>query len=625
MQRHVNKSEFLDPLHSTPYLPRSILIFPMPRIPEDTVEQVAASSDVVEVIGGYFPLKRAGSTYKALCPFHNEKTPSFIVNPQRQTFHCFGCGAGGSVIRFVMLYENLDFPSAVRRLAERAGIRIMEEELSADDKRELNVRRRLLALHAAAADWFNHLLLKTAAGKPARDYLRSRGLNGKIAAAWKLGYAPDSFEAFTEWARVRGYSEQDLILGGMVKLRNEDNPQSKCYARFRNRVMFPVCNDIGEVIGFSGRTLDENPRTAKYLNSPETALFTKGKVLFGLHRAKRALIEKRSAIVCEGQLDLITVFEGGVENVIAPQGTAFTEKQARILKQFVDEVVLCFDADTAGQKATERSLPALLDNNLFVRVAEIPDGYDPDSLIRKRGIDAFRSVIDGAKDFFDAMIERQSFLPDFATPRGRLDFARRIAGLLSLVSNAVMRDAYISRISVRLEIPAEHLRRLLRQPSSKSRIEEEPIEKPPSLIPTFRLLCLLALRDRESHKWLMKQTWNEDLTDEPEGEFLRMLLERDFEPGDGGSIARLGASLSASHESIISSLLLEPLPEQPATILEDCWSDVRRRKVCRRLASISARLHRPDLPMEEILNLQKETVDLKQRLMDIARPLPPSS
>ncbi len=333
----------------------------MGTIPPQTIEQIAAANDIVEVIGSYFPLKRAGASYKALCPFHQEKTPSFNVSQQRQSFHCFGCGVGGSVFRFVMDYEHLDFPSAVKKLAARAGIPVIEEGgASQADDRQHETRRTLLQLHAEAAEWFHENLLKRGWASEARDYLKKRGIDRNVAGNWQLGFAPESWDALLKWALDRGYKRAHLAQSGLVKPRDENRPDGEVYDRFRGRIMFPICNDVGEVIAFSGRVLNSETETAKYLNSPETPLFRKGNVLFGLHKTKRPLIEANSAIVCEGQLDLITLFEAGISNVVAPQGTAFTENQARILKRFVEEVVLCFDADSAGEKAAERSLDSLL-------------------------------------------------------------------------------------------------------------------------------------------------------------------------------------------------------------------------------------------------------------------------
>src|SRR3982751_5988308 len=389
----------------------------MGTIPTQTIEQIAAANDIVEVIGTYFPLKRAGSTFKAICPFHQEKTPSFTVSPSRQTFHCFGCGAGGSVFRFVMDYEHLEFPAAVKKLATRVGIPVIEERgISAgDEDRQHEARRVLLQLHAEAAEWFHENLVKKEVGEPARKYLKGRGIDKRIAKDWQIGFAPESWDAFLNWGLERGYQQRLLLESGLIARREEGGSDNKGYDRFRNRIMFPIHNDVGEVIAFSGRILDKDAETAKYVNSPETPLFRKGRVLFGLHKTKRGLIEADCAIVCEGQLDLITLFEAGITNVVAPQGTAFTESQARILKRFVSEVVLCFDADAAGKKAAERSLEALLQNDLIVRVVELPPGEDPDSLVRQKGKDDFQERINSAHDFFDFWIEREAAATDLSS------------------------------------------------------------------------------------------------------------------------------------------------------------------------------------------------------------------
>jgi DNA primase len=248
-------------------------------IPDDTIEQVAAANDIVEVIGSYFPLRRAGSSYRALCPFHQEKTPSFHVNPARQTFKCFGCGTGGSIFRFVMEYEHVDFPTSVRRLAARAGIPLIEERgTNAEEDRRHEARRTLLKLHAEVAEWFQENLLKRDFAQPARDYLKKRGLTTEVAKSWQLGFAPESWDACMKWMLDRGYKRSTIVQSGLVKLRDEERPESEIYDRFRGRLMFPICNDIGEVIAFSGRILTSDTQAAKYLNSPETPLFRKGSI-----------------------------------------------------------------------------------------------------------------------------------------------------------------------------------------------------------------------------------------------------------------------------------------------------------------------------------------------------------
>src|SRR5438876_5332980 len=313
-----------------------------------------------------------------------------------------------------MVYEHVDFPSAVRKLAARVGITVVEKRGAVDEDRQHEARRTLLKLHAEAAEWFHENLIKKELGEPARKYLKQRGVTAEIARRWQLGYAPDEWDAFGSWVRGRGYDVRDLIASGLVKTKDEgDSAQNQTsnvkpqtsYDRFRARTMFPIRNDVGEVIAFSGRLLKDEGGAAKYLNSPETPLFRKGSVLFGLDKSKRPLIEASCAIVCEGQLDLITLFEAGIKNVVAPQGTAFTEYQARILKRFVDEVVLCFDADRAGQKAAEHSLDALLQNDLIVRVVDMPSGEDPDSLIRRDGKEEFEKRVAAAGEVFDYGID----------------------------------------------------------------------------------------------------------------------------------------------------------------------------------------------------------------------------
>ena len=601
----------------------------MALIPPETIDQIIAANDIVEVVSGYFPLKRSGPVYKALCPFHQERTPSFSVNPQRQIFKCFGCGAGGSVIRFVMTYENLDFVAAAKKLAERAGIKLVESEMSAEDTARFSMRRRLLALHAEAAEFFHAQLLKKPSAQIARDYLKGRGIGGEVAKSWKLGYAPDAWDAMRDFGHGAGFSDEELIASGLAKLRNEENPRGEFYDRFRGRVMFPICNDNGEVIAFSGRVLEADAKAAKYVNSPETMLFTKGAVLFGLHKSKRAVIDKRSAIVCEGQLDLITAFESGVQNVIAPQGTAFTEKQARILKRFLPdgEVVLCFDADAAGEKAAERSLASLLAENLLVRVAEMPPGEDPDSMIRGKGAAAFTERIAAAKDFFDFQLDRLARQPDFATPRGKMQAARKMAESIGLLSDAMLRETVMNKVSMRLEISVQEFAKLLKLRTAKP-IEDAAAPEPTdvrqvTLEPTARLLALAALHDAAARTWILAEPWQRVFGDDPDAALLVKILAADLQPGNPASAHTFLTTLDAAEEAAVSGLLGEPPPAHPVAVAHDCWRDLERRQISRRMEAIQARMRTPGLDISEVLKLQKEILDLQKRLIDVARPLSP--
>ena len=597
----------------------------MPRLAPELIEQIAAANDIVDVVGGYFPLKRAGSAWRANCPFHQEKTPSFQVNPQRQIFKCFGCGAGGSVFRFVMDYENVDFVTAAKKLADRAGIKIVEQEMSAEDLQRVTMRRRLFALHAEAADFFHMNLMKKPAAAKAREYLKGRGVTGEVAKSWKLGYAPDGWDNMAGFAHERGFSREELVASGLVSKREED-AEADFYDRFRDRLMFPICNDTGEVIAFSGRVLVAEAKGAKYVNSPETALFSKGSILFGLHRSKRPLIDKNVAIVCEGQLDFITAFEAGVTNVIAPQGTAFTEKQAGILKRYVEEVVLCYDADGAGEKATEKAAKLLFTQNLAVRVATMPPGEDPDSMIRGRGAEAFMAQIEGAKDFFDFQIDRLAARPDFATPRGRTQAARKMAETISIITDAVLRETIINRVTMRLEISAQEFARLLKQPAQKSADDETLDAKPNArreLDPTIALLLKVALTDQAACEWLREQHWEPILADSEDSDLVRKVVFAGMKVDDPASLTAFLSTLDPADESLLIDNLEGRKPEFAMLIANDCWRELERRQIRRRLDAVQARLRSPGQDLETIVAAQKEVLDLQKRLTDIARPFSP--
>jgi DNA primase len=608
----------------------------MGTIPPETIEQIAAANDIVEVIGAYFPLKRAGANFKALCPFHQEKTPSFIVSSSRQTFHCFGCGAGGSVFRFVMEYEHTDFPSAVRKLAARAGITVVENRAAGDEDRRYEARRTLLKLHADAAEWFHENLLKRDVGEPARKYLKQRGITAEIVKNWQLGYAPDEWDAFGSWARAHGYQTRELITSGLAKTREDADSvpveSSRAYDRFRGRIMFPICNDVGEVIAFSGRLLKDAEGTAKYLNSPETALFRKGSVLFGLHKTKRALIEANCAVVCEGQLDLISLFEAGITNVVAPQGTAFTENQARVLRRFVNEVVLCFDADTAGQKAAERSLDALLQNGLIVRVAEMPAGEDPDSMVRREGKSSFESRVAGARDFFDHWIEREAAGVDLSSLGTKMQLARSLAETVSRVRDPLMRGEVVNKVSARLGVTAQDFQSLLpkqRTESLRSGDRSEAAGAPqdesaPVPRHDIAMLCLLALRDEKAREFLREQNWREILDQIPDGEMLGVILKSDLHPDNAASMNAFMVTLSPPEERLVSSWLLQKVPPNAEAMVEKWWLGIRQAVLRRQLDVATNRIKLPNLSTGETVNLQKQILDLRGQLHELSRPAGPS-
>jgi DNA primase len=418
----------------------------MANIPPEIVEQVRHAADIVDVIGSYVPLKKSGAKFKALSPFQKEKTPSFYVDPGKQMFKCFSSGHGGDVFKFLMLMENMTFPEAIRRLAQRTGIVIPES--GPHDPQARSRREELHALYAAVATWWQKLLKTDPAAEAARAYLRSRDFPDSLVEEFGLGYAPDSFDATMKWAHKKGYSQEVLETGKLVATNERGS-----YDFFRGRLMIPIHNDAGEVVAFSGRLLDPEAKAQKYVNSPETPIFVKSRILFGLNKTKRPIIEAGSAILCEGQIDLMRCWQHGIRNVVAPQGTAFTDPHARILKRIAKEVIICFDADRAGQAAAQRSIDVLLKEDLQVRIARIPQGEDPDSLLRKQPLAVFEKILHDAKDYTRHLIEAACSEEDISSPQGRGRAAQKIAQMIVKIPNAIQQERVTTEAVARLQVP----------------------------------------------------------------------------------------------------------------------------------------------------------------------------
>src|SRR5476649_931671 len=436
-------------------------------IPPEIVEQVRHASDIVDVIGSYVPLKKSGAKYKALSPFNKEKTPSFFVDPAKQIFKCFSSGHGGDVFKFLMLLENMTFPEAVRRLAQRAGVVIPES--GPHDPQARGRREELLALYAAIATWWQKLLKTDPAAEPSRAYLKSRDFPDSLAEEFGLGYAPDSFDATMKWARKANYSQEALETGKLIAT----SERGTTYDFFRGRLMIPIHNDAGEVVAFSGRLLDPEAKAQKYVNSPETPIFVKSRILFGLNKTKRPIIEAESAILCEGQIDLMRCWHAGIRNVVAPQGTAFTDPHARILKRIAKEVVICFDADRAGQAAAQRTIDVLLKEALQVRIARIPQGKDPDSLLRKQPVEVFQTILREAKEYTRRLLDTACEQEDITSPRGRGAVAAKMAQVIARIPNAVQRESFLLDVARRLQVPRSVLEEEVRKAEAQIRRAEQ--------------------------------------------------------------------------------------------------------------------------------------------------------
>ena len=593
-------------------------------IPPAILERIRAASDIVDVIGSYLPLKKAGANFVALCPFHKEKSPSFNVNPHRQIFHCFGCHKGGDVITFVKEYENIGFVDAVRRLADRAKVPLEFDQNPAEQQTR-HLKDQLLQIHEQIAQRWQNCLLNEAAGQMARDYLAKRGVSADAIKLFRLGAAPDLWDDTVNWAKSKDHDLPLVEKAGLI-LRKEGSEHY--YDRFRGRLIFPICDEQGRVIGFSGRVLSGDEKTAKYVNSPETPIFTKSRVFFGLDKSKRAILDAGFAVVCEGQLDLIACFMGGVQNVVAPQGTAFTDQHARILKRYADEVVLCFDSDEAGQNAAVRSLDHLLASGLAVRVAIVTAPHDPDSFIKANGGEAFRKLVENAGGFFDYYLNRLCAQNDANSDKGRNTILHDMAGALHKTANSVLVDTYAQKTALRLGVAPEAVRAEFKKvPAARTESEEDEAEaataqSEPSRPPNheFHLLKLLLLHD-DLVAWAalhLDVNW----ISHP---LVRQIVAQRLAAQTNETWKSLGAFLDECELPEMRGLITEAVAEDrkipnPEQQLGDVASKLRNQFLDRQIASRTQKISQPGTPEAE----QNELLRQQQKLREQKRaPLSP--
>jgi len=585
-----------------------------------TLEQIRAASDIVDVIGSYLPLKRAGGNFVALCPFHKEKTPSFNVNPHKQIFHCFGCHKGGDVFTFVQEYESITFVEAVRRLAERAKIPLEFERNPAQQKSRF-VKESLLQIHEQVTQRWQAALANDAAGQVARDYLKKRGVSDEAAKLFRLGFAPEAWDDTVNWAKNKGYELSLVEQAGLI-LRKEGGDHF--YDRFRGRLIFPICDEQGRVIGFSGRVLTGDEKTAKYVNSPETPIFTKGRVFFGLDKSKRALLDAGYAVVCEGQLDLIACYMAGVHNIVAPQGTALTADHARILKRYVDEVVLCFDSDTAGRNAAIRALDDLLASGLAIRVAVVPAPHDPDSFIKGSGGAAFQQLIEGAEGFFDFYLNHLCAVNDASHDKGRVAVVHSMSEALRKTGNAVLVDTYAQKTAQRLGVSADAVRVEFKKSRAPQKTEtDEPGEAiAPEARPSAQELWLLKLLllDDELPEWASAHL---DLNWVRHAVARQIVSARLAVQADGRppSVTTLLAQMEdAPARSLVTEAVSEQreIPNRPQQ-LADVVKRLRDQFIESELKTILRRFNEPGLSDEDRIALTTRKLELLQLK---SRPLP---
>ena len=430
---------------------------------QSLVETIKQRADIVEVISSYVDLKRASQNYIGLCPFHNEKTPSFNVNADKQFFHCFGCKESGDVISFISKLENLDFKDALFFLATRYGIEV-DKPSSPSQKQYTSQREQLYKIHTLSATWFAEQLNSTE-GKKAYQYLQKRNISDKEISQFQIGYAPESWDKLLNYLKGEGFDEQILKKSGLFVQKEQS---SKLYDRFRDRVMFSICNRQGQVIGFSGRVLSDEKEQAKYVNSPETDIFQKKQVVYAYHLARKNFKKHKFALLCEGQIDVIACHRAGFDNAVSSQGTALTQEHARVISRYADGVTLAFDGDSAGIEASLKSLETFAPFGLIPKICQLEEKLDPDTILNKYGVQVLQKNISQAKDFFDFAFDILKEQEGYQTPQQKANVVRKLAQYLSKVNDFNTREFYIQKISYRkLKVNVQEFRKIFKKEERK--------------------------------------------------------------------------------------------------------------------------------------------------------------
>lgn len=619
----------------------------MARITEECVARIKDAADVVDLVGRFVQLRRAGNSWKACCPFHAEKTPSFHVNPARQTFHCFGCGVGGDAVKFVMMFENLDYPTALRRVADMYGVTVVEEEENPEMARLRRIRARVVEANTLAADYFHKKLCRDRAADHVRAYLKKREFGIEIAKAWQLGWAPADFRELGQLANAKGIDDRLLAEAYLL-----GRGQRGLYPVFRDRLMFPICNVRGEVVGFSGRIMEEGQDPRKYVNTAETAAFRKGELLFGLYKATGPIAKAgMCVVVCEGQLDVIACHEkADIRNAVAGLGTAFTDDHAKILRKYAKKAILCYDGDNAGIKASEKTFRKLAAAGLEVYHAALPAGEDPDSLIRTQGAEALRAAIDSARPYLEVRVElEKQLVKDDVNARAAL--IPRMADLAAEIADPNRRDVSIVDLATRLNTGLDELRASVNDiirarkdappsfdqrrpaaPAADAGYGEYPEEEygdyaepasaarpvvPLRLHPAIRGLISFAATNKEAQQQLVERI--EDLQEPIRalsgGIILQRLMEQLPVPGDAESWQRFLAVLPPEQQAALRDIDNTEMPlDKVAFYVEQACDRAARDTVKATIDGLKSRIRSGAISAEEAVSLMQECAELQKML-----------
>jgi DNA primase len=556
----------------------------MSLFPSSFIADLKSHADIVQIVQQVVPLRRSGAAWKGLCPFHGEKTPSFQVNGDKGVFHCFGCGVGGDVIKFVELYEKITFPEAVRQLAARVGLAVPEGEDSKQDAEGQRDRDSLLKAHEVAARWFQEQL-GTPAGAAARRQLQDRGLTAETIETIGAGYAPSAREGLKARLLKEGFGLPLMLRSGLVVQRDAGTVLD----RFRNRLMIPIHRDNGAIVAFGGRAM-ESGQQPKYLNSPETPIYVKGRTLYGLHLSKAAITRARHAVMVEGYFDVAQAYQAGITHVVASSGTALTPAQAKLLKRFASKVVLSFDPDAAGQGASARSSELLVAEGFQVNVAMLPSGEDPDNFIRKSGGAAYQERLRNSRPYLEYLLDRASAGRDFSKDESRREFLNEMLAVAARIPDAAARDQFADRLAHKARITEEVVRTEIRRAAVQRQtvIEERTLPAMGQFKPAERGLIWAIMKDPAAAVAALVELEDGDLDGLSGAGIVQQARSLQGWPAD--SIPRtLLERLSKGETAVIDEICRQASP--PAGAL-DCVRALKKVRVERELADLQRELSR---------------------------------
>ena len=589
-------------------------------MPDNFAQTVKQQADILKIVGEYVRLKKAGAqNYTGLCPFHSEKTPSFSVNVSRQFYYCFGCHETGDVFSFIQKIENVSFPEAVKAVAVKCGIPLPKREFSSpEEAAEGRLRTKLIELHEIATAWFEQQL-RSPEGALAREYLTGRGLSDEGIAKFRIGYAPESFHALRE--RLQSVADTETLrASGLFSFKpQEDGSPGPLYSRFRKRITFPIANESGRIIAFTARALESGEKAGpKYLNSPETSLYTKGNILFNLDKARQPIREANFAVLVEGQMDCISAYLAGITNVLATSGTAFTEAQVRLLSRYTKRVIVNFDPDTAGANAAEKSIALLTEEDFEVKVVALEEGLDPDRYIRERGAKEYMAALRGARRIQDYLIDRARQLFPPRTPESKIKALNFLLPHIRRMPNRIARDEFASDAAQKLGIDSALVREELKEAASKRR---DSISAQASPLTRAEQILLQAFSSPQKSEIFRVA---EGALRQHESDFAKMRADvhamlNQLRARSEGSDPILSLT-EAAHRTLLAGVFVSVHGADPdVSHVEEAIATIRRTSLEQQQRQLRAELQTAERngSTDEVLMLTRQIHDLAKRLRDL--------